>query len=364
MQGVSRSYMDQAKELTLIRQELPEWQELAVGIGRGVLRRVDRAFNAFFRRVKAGQTPGYPRFKPSQRYTCIDIADPTAYMVKHSPDTRKAYIKVKGLPVIELRLKQPLPDSQQLKTLRILMQPNGVMVDLGYQVEREPLPDTGKAIGLDLGINNRIALSNGEMVETRLEEGKKERRLRRKVARAKKGSKGRRKKVKALSRETRRKKVRNRNEVHRLTTGLIREYDHIAMEGLVVPNMTRSARGTVENPGVNVAAKRELTRKIQAQTWGLIRQQLRYKAEWAGREFVEVDPKYTSRRCNQCGAISPQSEYRTYRCEICGQDYDRDTNAALNILQKAFGERTGVGLSPSVPKPEGLTQNHSLIALV
>ena len=365
MKGEYRSYIDQAKELTFIRKDLPEWEEVAVGIGRGVLRRVDGAYNSFFRRVKAGQTPGFPRFKPRQRYTCIDVADPTPAMVKHSPDGSKSYIRVKGLPVIQLRLKgRSLPPSQQLKSLRIVLRPNGVMVDLGYQVEKEPLHSNGKAIGIDLGVNNRIALSNGRMVDTRQIDRRKERRLRRAIARARKGSNSRRKKVKTLSRESRRNQVRNRNQVHRLTTGLIKDYDHIAMERLVIPNLTRSARGTVENPGINVAAKRGLTREIQAQTWGLIRQQLRYKAGWAGRELVEVDPKYTSRVCNRCGRITPQSEYRIYRCAICGQEMDRDTNAALNILNRAFASKTGAGLPPSAEKPAGLAQNDSQITLV
>ena len=84
-----------------------------------------------------------------------------------------------------------------------------------------------------------------------------------------------------------------------LTTDLVRRFGLIAVEDLAIRNMTRSAAGTIENPGTGVAQKRGLNRSITEQTWGLIRSQLAYKAEWAGRELVVVDPKFTSQRCSE-----------------------------------------------------------------
>ena len=104
-----------------------------------------------------------------------------------------------------------------------------------------------------------------------------------------------------------RRRVRNRNQCHRATTEIVRQYGHIAVESLQVKNMTRSAAGTLEEPGHNVSAKSGLNREILEQTWGLIRQQLRYKAEWAGRRFVEVDPRHTSQTCNSCGVVDGRS---------------------------------------------------------
>ena len=275
-------------------------------------------------------------------------------MVKTQPDGRKARVKVKGLPVIEMRLRKPLPPSTDLKSLRITARPNGLTVDLGYAVEREPLSESGRRVGIDLGVNNRIALSGGEMIEGRQFDRSRETSLRRDVSRKRRGSNRRRKAVAALSRETRRNAVRNRNECHRITTEIVREYGGIAMERLVIRNMTRTARGTIEEPGVKVAAKSGLNREILNQTWGLIREQLRYKAAWAGREFMEVDPRYTSKVCHACGNRTPQSEYRTYRCGVCGVVEDRDTNAAINVLLRAFGS-TGEGMPPA---PSG--ENDSL----
>ena len=114
--------------------------------------------------------------------------------------------------------------------------------------------------------------------------------LQQRIARCRKGSNRRRKLVQQLARLRRREAVRNRNECHRITTDIIRRFGRIAVEKLTIPKMTRSAAGTVEEPGTNVAAKSGLNREILAQTWGLIIQQLRYKAEWAGRELVEVAP--------------------------------------------------------------------------
>ena len=106
--------------------------------------------------------------------------------------------------------------------------------------------------------------------------------------------------------------------------------------------MTRSAAGTIEKPGTGVAQKRGLNRSITEQTWGLLRTQLTYKAEWAGRELVVIDPKFTSQRCSECGVVSAEHRQRKrYDCAECGMTEDADINAARNILHKALaGRRT------------------------
>ena len=137
-------------------------------------------------------------------------------------------------------------------------------------------------------------------------------------------------------------RVRNRNECHRVTTNLVRRFGLIAVEDLPIKNMTRSAAGTLENPGTGVAQKRGLNRIITEQTWGLLRSQLAYKAEWAGRELAVVDPKFTSQRCSECGVFSAEHRQRKrYDCAECGMTEDADINAARNILHKALaGRRT------------------------
>ena len=118
-------------------------------------------------------------------------------------------------------------------------------------------------------------------------------------------------------------------------------------DDLAIRNMTASAAGTVENPGRNVAAKSGLNRSILEQGWGIIRNQLVYKAEWAGKQLVEVDPRRTSRICSGCGAVDPDSRQgKSYACRQCGLSIDADVNAARNILKRAVS--SPVGTSPKI----------------
>ena len=339
LQRVSVSLFDQQVEFTGVRQAFAEWAALDVGVGRGVLRRVDRGMVAFFRRVKAGDVPGFPRFKPRSRFRCIDLSAIRPGMLWRSADGRRAWVRVKGLPTIELRIKRALPPAEQLKALRIVMRGERLYVDLVFAEEIAPLEPSERTVGIDLGVNSRLALSDGTLIEGRRPDRRRERRLRRAVARSHRGSARRAKRVAMLSRETHRNQVRNRNAVHEITTALVRAYGRIAIEALEVRNMTRSAKGTVDEPGKQVTAKRALNRRILDQTWGGLVTQLTYKAEWAGRELVRVNPAYTSRTCSSCGVRTPQRHYRVHDCAECGTSLDRDINAARNVEARAFGAK-------------------------
>ena len=206
-------------------------------------------------------------------------------------------------------------------------------VDLVFAEDADPLEPSTEAVGIDLGVNSRLALSDGTLVDGRRPDRRKERRLRRAVSRSRRGSARRAKRVARLARETHCNQVRNRNAVHEITTSLVRSYGRIAVEALQVPNMTRSAKGTAEEPGKQVGAKRALNRRILDQTWGELIRQLTYQAGWAGREFATVHPAYTSQDCSNCGARTPQEHYRVHRCTACGAPpLDRDVNAARNVL--------------------------------
>ena len=336
MAGKGVPKYDQIKEFTHVRADMPEWAALDMNVGRGVLVRVDRAFKSFFRRVKAGQTPGFPRFKPRQRYSAIELAEVRPGMVAVTPGG-KMVIRVKGLPVIRIKPGRELP-IEGMKSLRLVLKNGRLTVNLTYAVKVAPLPYCPNAVGIDMGVNQRLTLSSGDIITGRRVHRGREKRLQRAMSRARKGSNRRKRKVRMLAREQERLAALNRNQCHQLTTDIVRNYGHIAVEGLRIPNMVKSAAGTLEEPGTNVAAKRGLDRSIMEQTWGLIRQQLRYKAEWAGRVYVEVDPRDTSRTCHQCGALAPeQAEYRIFRCSACGLEADRDVNAAINILKRSEG---------------------------
>ena len=255
--------------------------------------------------MKRGETPGYPRFKGRSRYETIEMVDARPGMLKIGPDGRKAWLRVKGLPAIQLRPNRDLPDSSLLKTFRITTRPTGVTVDLVYEGPAvDNPPAVGPAVGIDLGVNQRLTLSDGTFVQQRQIDRTREENLRRRISTARKGSNRRRKRVKALARECRRNQVRNRNQCHQITSRLVREYSLIAMEDLKLRNTTASAKGTIEEPGSNVSQKAGLNRSILEQPLGLITQQLRYKAEWAGVQLIAVNPVNTSKTCSRCGTIN------------------------------------------------------------
>ncbi len=165
------------------------------------------------------------------------------------------------------------------------------------------------------------------------------------LPRCERGSNNQRKLRARLARLRHRETVRNRNECHRITTEIVRNYDLIAVEDLRIANMTRSARGTVERPRQNVAAKAGLNRSVMEQSWGIILSQLEYKAAWYGRTFVRVDTQRTSQTCSSCGAVSAENrKNKKYECGDCSLRTDADTNAAVNILAHGLSA-TGVGIT-------------------
>ena len=331
--GTSPSMYDQQKQFTLIRKDDPEgWGSRSVQIGRGVLRRKDRACHAFYRRVRAGETPGYPRFKSRYRYSTIEIAEPTEAMV------RAGEIRIKGLPRLRMRKGgRTLPCSSALRSLSIKRRGRRLYANIGYAVDREPLLASDKVVGIDMGVSDRMALSDGRRVGRRRKANARIRKAQRRLSSCRRGSVEWRKRRAILANVQGRERMRNKAEVHRLTTALVREHGLIGIEGLNIEGMVRSASGTVEKPGVNVSQKAGSNRGIQEQTWGMIRQQLAYKAEWAGRELVVVDPRYTSQTCSECGVVDAGSrDGKMYRCAHCGTERDADVNAAVVILDRAM----------------------------
>ena len=347
--GAARTLYDQYREFTVVRSEDEYWGGVSLQVGRGVLRRLDRARQTFFRRVRTGEKPGYPSFRSSRRWKTIEIAEPAASMVTNRRG--KWVIRIRGLPVLVIRPSRELPDSSAIRTLTISRKPTGVYVSIGYALARDDLdqsPPSSSSAGLDMGVSARITLSDGRFVERRSADGKRVAALQRRISRCQRGSGNRRKLVHQLTRLRYREKVRNRNECHRITTALVREYGLVAIEDLSVRNMTRSASGTVEEPGTNVAAKAGLNRSVLEQSWTIIRSQLEYKAGWYGRTLVAVDPRNTSTQCSGCSVVEASNrKARRYECGRCGLRMDADHNAAINILERGL-TATGVGIPPGL----------------
>ena len=157
--GHSVTLYEQFRDLTTIRSEDEFRGSVGLGLGWGVLCRIERARQPFYRRCKNDGKPGYPKYRASRRWKTIEIDDPTPGMVTNMRG--KWVVKARGLPILFLRPKHGLPDPKMLKTLTITRKPSGVYVSLGFEVEKETLLTTGRSVGLDMGVSSRIALSDG-----------------------------------------------------------------------------------------------------------------------------------------------------------------------------------------------------------
>ena len=156
----SLSFYDQCKWLTQLRTTNEQaLGEIAIGASRGMLKRLDLAFQAFFRRVRAGQAPGFPRFRPVRRCRTIDVADPHNGMVgRHNDDY---LIRLKGFPRLRVRSARPLPLDAPLKSVRLTRRGNRWEASLVYAVEKQPLAPSVAAVGIDMGIRKRLTCSDG-----------------------------------------------------------------------------------------------------------------------------------------------------------------------------------------------------------
>jgi len=234
---------------------------------------------------------------------------------------------------------------------------------LSLQVEldiEEPTHQSTSSIGIDLGIAKFAALSNGSMIESphalktcKVQLAKAQRQLSKKEKFSKNWKKQRARVQKLHS-----KIAYIRHDFHHKTsTYLSQSHAMIVVEALKITNMSKSAKGTLENPGRNVNAKSGLNKSILNQGWGEFRRELEYKLGWLGGVFVSVSPHHTSQRCHRCGYTAKMNRPSQERfcCQACGLAMNADSNAAKNILAAghavlACGE---VGL-PSSLKQEPL----------
>ena len=276
---------------------------------------LDKAFQAFFRRVKDGKEPGYPRFKGRNRFDSFGLKE---YGNGFKIDGRR--LRISGIGRLSVRWHRPIEGT--IKTVRLCRQAGkwyacfACEVDLG-----KPLPPTGQSVGVDVGIHHLLATSDNEIVDNPRWYRKAQSQLRvlhRRVSRRKIGGANRKRAVLALQRQHEYISNCRKDFLKKLVHSLIIRYDRIALEDLKIQGMVRD---------------HHFSKSILDAGWGYLKQCLVDKAVEAGRQVVLVDPCYTSKTCSSCGELFPDLSLsdRWIECS-CGLSVDRDVNAALNIL--------------------------------
>ncbi|MEU6494101.1 transposase [Streptomyces sp. NPDC046984] len=344
-------YGQQSAQLKDIRSFDPERQgRWSFSSQQATLRRLDKAFAAFFRRVKAGDKPGYPRFRSGKRFDTVDFpkdGDGCRWdSTPHDPITR---VRLQG--VGHVKVHQHRAVIGKVKTISVKREGRRWYVILtAEQSAPKPLPATGSVVGVDMGIANFLADSGGGFVPNPRHGAKAAAQLeaaQQALARCKRGSKRRRKaveRVATLHRKVRRQRL---DHAHKAALDLVREHDFIAHEDLKIRNMSKAPapKPDPEQPGVFVpngaAAKAGLNRSIADAGWGVFLAILAAKAEGAGRQVMAVDPRNTSRRCPECGHTAKENRptQEKFHCLSCGHSAHADTVGAINVLRSGLVRR-------------------------
>ena len=327
-------YGQQSAQLKEIRGLDPDQGRWSFSSQQATLRRLDKAMAAFYRRCKAGEKRvGYPRFKALDRWDSVEWPS-DGDGCRWKPDMGRVYLQGVG----HVRVHQHRPVQGRVKTISLKREGRRWYVVLSCDdVPAWPLPAAGREVGVDVGVARFATASDGEIIAsprfTRESAGELAA-AQRSLARTKRGSANRRRAKAKVAQVHRRIRNRRADFHHKTARALVRECDVIALEDLRIANMVRSASGTLEKPGTNVAAKSGLNRSILDAGWGQFTSILIGKAEEAGRRIVLVDPRHTSINCHQCGARCTRPRQETVICPEHGA-IDADLNGAINIASRA-----------------------------
>jgi putative transposase len=330
-QGKSATYYQQATELPDLKTSCPEYAQVHSQVLQDVLRRVVRTYQAFFRRVQAGETPGYPRFQGKGRYHSF-----TYPQYGNGAVLDGGALSLSKIGRIPLRLHRPLEGTP--KTVTLSREADGWYVSFCCaDVPTEPLPLTGRETGVDVGLKVFLVTADGDAVDNPRHYRKAEKALakaQKRVSRRKKGSKRRKKAIKLLARAHQYVQRQRRDFHHKTALALVRTYDTLYLEDLRVVNLVRN---------------RCLSKSISDAGWGAFRTILEAKAACAGRQVIAVPPHYTSQDCSGCGTrVQKSLSVRTHACPSCGLVLDRDENAARNIQRAGQALRGVAGLPAAV----------------
>lgn len=337
------NYGSQSAQPTEIRQQRPDQAVWSFSSQQATLRRLNKAFAGFFRRIKTanpGVKPGYPRFKGKARFDSVEWpkdGDGARWL----PKTKRVYLQ--GIGQVKVDLHRQV--AGRVKTIQIKRQGrHWVLVLSCDDVPTNPLPATGRQAGIDVGIASFATTSDGEHVDNPRWERAAADRLavaQQRLARTKRRSTNRERKRETVA--ARHRKIANQRKDfhHKQARALVERYDLVVVEDLQITNMMRRAKPVAdqENPGQflpnGARAKSGLNRSIGDAGWGGFVSILRAKAEDAGRIWIEVDPRHTSDGCEKCGYAAAENRLTQadFVCQRCLHRAQADEMAARNILR-------------------------------
>ncbi len=343
MNGVSVCYQMQANQLPAIKEVREEYQAIHSQVQQDVLKRLDKAMQAFFRRVMNGEKPGYPRFKSGDRYDSFTYPQGGYEIIKNR-------LHLSKIGQIKIKLHREI--KGKMKTCTVKREGEQWYAVLTTEYEFDPamtFHPSEEEVGIDLGINSFAALSDGTFIENpRIYRNAEEeiKAAHKKIARRKKGSCRRARAKKELSRLYRKSRNKRRDFLHKQSHRLTKRYGTLVFEDLHIDNMTKAPEPKQDEDGKylpnGAAAKGGLNKSILDAGWAAFVTICSHKAAEAGGKVVKVAPHGTSQACWHC-------------CPDCGCELDRDHNAARNILHRyRIQKQNGAG---SVPQrsPRGRT---------
>lgn len=334
-ESCSITYNQQQNQLPAYKVEKPWYKGVHSQVLQDVLKRLDKGFQAFFRRIKNGETPGYPKFKKRGQWNSI------TYPQHQAPPA--ATITVPKIGNVKLVHHREIPKDSKIKTLTITKEADKwfACFSVEHPLDIELKQDLSTAVGIDLGLIDFYYASDGSQISVPKYLRKKEKQLQRlqqRLSKAKKRSPKYYKILKALQKCHCRIKCRRNDFLHKTANDLLGKGNVIFHEDLKINNMIRRPKPKQdEETGVylpnNACAKAGLNKSIADAGWGMFLNITSYKAIEIGKKIFAVPPHYTSQKCSNCGEIVKKSlSTRTHRCP-CGFVANRDHNAALNILR-------------------------------
>jgi len=312
----SISRYDQVNSIPALKKDNDFLNDAYSQVLQAVAVRLDLAFRAFFRRVKAGEKPGYPRFRGKDRYDSFTYPQTGFKLLKN-------VVRLSRVGGVKIKLHRPIEGT--IKTCTVRRSATGKWyVTFSCVIDHTPTEKPIEpAVGLDMGIKSFTTLSDGDKIENPRffkQEEKILAKAQRKLSKQEKGSQGRRKARKKVTHIHERIGWKRENFAHQEARKLVNKFNTIVVEDLAINDMKKN-----NFRGIN--------RSIGDVAWRQFLTFLSFKAEYAGKKVIKINPAYTSQICSRCGNRHKlKLSDRVFHCPVCGLQLDRDQNAAINIL--------------------------------